>query len=193
MKDKDTNSIIAYIFNEMDPSEEVEFERELQTDNNLLIEVESLKNAKNRLNKLPVFSPPDEVVNSVKSLASKKAKESKRRKQYTVYSAVAAVLVVGFMSGVFLYDSSAPEESGKAMVGSSNNLQQVALPARQEKNLSPWVDQNEILRFTDQLKSEEKETFDTVFKHSFQKLTPVTDPVQARVYRRDLQLTGSNR
>lgn len=193
MKKKDTNSI-AYIFNEMDPSEEVEFERELQSDNNLLIEVESLKNAKKRLDKLPRFSPPEYLVDSVKLMASKKAEASKRRKQYTVYSAVAAVLVVGFMSGMFLYDSSSiPEETDKAMVGSSNNLQQVILPARQDENLSPWVDQNEVLRFTDQLKSEDKATFDTVFKHSFQKLTPVTDPIQSRVYQRDLQLTGSNR
>lgn len=189
MKNKDTNSI-AYIFNEMDPSEEVEFERELQKNSNLLIEVETLKNTKNRLNKLPQVAPPEHLVISIQLQAEKKAELSKRRKQFTVYSAVAAVLVFGFMSGIFLYDSSEPQEAAtQASVGSAGNLQQLAVPANED--LTPWVDQNEVLRFTDQFQAGNEATFDTVFRHSFQKLTPVTDPVQSRAYQRNLQLTGS--
>ncbi|MEX0647122.1 MAG: hypothetical protein WEA56_11870 [Balneolaceae bacterium] len=193
MKNKDTNSI-SFIFNEMDPSEEVEFERELRASNNLLIDVESLKNTKKQLDRLPQINPPEHISNSIRLLAAKKAASSKRRKQFTVYSAVAAVLVAGFMSGIYFYDSPEPNQTAdQAIMGGGNNLQQLVVPAPSAgKDLTPWVDQNEVLRFTDQFQPGENATFDTVFRNSFQKLTPVTDPVQSRAYQRNLQLTGSN-
>lgn len=194
MNKKDTNSI-SYIFNEMDPSEEVEFERELELNNNLLIEVETLKNTKERLQNLPDVNPPAHLVQSVRMMAAKKASDSRRRKQFSVYSAAAAVLLMAFASGFFIYDNEHSSENAPAeqagMAGSAE-FQNVMSPADQPEELTPWVDQNEIIRFTDQFQRENQASFDTVFKHSFQKLTPVTDPVQSRIYRRELQLTGSN-
>jgi hypothetical protein len=52
MRKTDTKSI-AYLFKEMDPSEEVEFERSLKSNENLLIEVESFRQTNERLQPLP--------------------------------------------------------------------------------------------------------------------------------------------
>ena len=39
----DENNAIRYLMKEMDPSEEMEFEKQMREDENLLIEVESLR------------------------------------------------------------------------------------------------------------------------------------------------------
>ncbi|MEX0823264.1 MAG: hypothetical protein WD008_02680, partial [Balneolaceae bacterium] len=98
MTKKNTDSI-AYIYNEMDPAEEVEFERKIRDNENILIEVESLKSLKAKLNQLPLLSPPDYVVDSI----CKAASDGKTKKnRFPIYSAVAAVLVVGLTSGFLL-------------------------------------------------------------------------------------------
>ena len=158
MNDKDTSSI-AYIFNEMDPSEEVEFKRELESNADLLIEVESLRNANKRVEDLPSFSPPDRVVESIYRIASERKQSRKTARHLPVYLAVAALVTVGFISGIFLMDSSSTSEPShesqiplhRGTVGSAANLQPLQIPSageQQNRSFTPWVDQNNIIYFT---------------------------------------------
>jgi len=56
MSKEDTNSI-KYILEEMDPAEEIEFERRMSSNPDLRIEVESIRRMKGKLNSLPELSP----------------------------------------------------------------------------------------------------------------------------------------
>lgn len=60
---------IRYLMREMDPSEEIEFEREMMSNENLLIEVESLRSTYNKVKKLPLKQTPAEILNKVKEQA----------------------------------------------------------------------------------------------------------------------------
>ncbi|NBB76810.1 MAG: hypothetical protein GVY02_05470, partial [Bacteroidetes bacterium] len=104
MSSKDHRSI-TYIYNEMDPSEEIEFERELEINSDLLIEVESLKQVKNKLHCLEQFDPPKELVEAVCHQAHEKGSQQQKGPGRTVFYAVAAIVLIGMTSGVWLADS----------------------------------------------------------------------------------------
>eukprot|EP00579_Thalassiosira_antarctica_P023677 CAMPEP_0201981284 /NCGR_PEP_ID=MMETSP0904-20121228/73048_1 /ASSEMBLY_ACC=CAM_ASM_000553 /TAXON_ID=420261 /ORGANISM="Thalassiosira antarctica, Strain CCMP982" /LENGTH=296 /DNA_ID=CAMNT_0048533817 /DNA_START=138 /DNA_END=1025 /DNA_ORIENTATION=+ len=60
---------IRYLMREMDPSEEIEFEREMMSNENLLIEVESLRSTYNKVKKLPLKQTPQDLLSKVKEQA----------------------------------------------------------------------------------------------------------------------------
>lgn len=193
MSKKVTNSI-SYVFNEMDPSEEVEFERELSGNSNLLIEVESLKKTKGQLDNLPLMEPPRNVVSSIQQHAERYSKSRRRNANLPIYTAFAAVFLIGLTSGFFLlnqpeHNSGETNRAGLSNVPLLQNSTSVTSTTRER--IKPWVDENEVIRFTDRFQAAEQTSFDTIFKNSFQKLTPVTDPVERRTYQQSLQLTGS--
>ena len=66
---KNDEDCIRYLMREMDPSEEIEFEREMMSNENLLIEVESLRSTYNKVKKLPLKQAPKELLNRVKEEA----------------------------------------------------------------------------------------------------------------------------
>lgn len=192
MTKKNTDSI-AYIYNEMDPAEEVEFERKIRDNENILIEVESLKSLKEKLNQLPLLSPPEDVVDSI----CKAASDGKTKKnRFPIYSTVAAVLVVGLTSGFLLLGENGSNDNNRginqAAIGSTSSLQQQSISNSDNIDLKPWVDRNEVLHFSDRVLNPDNPTFDTVFKNSYQKLTPVSDPIQSRRYQQNLHLTGNS-
>lgn len=195
MSKKVTNSI-SYVFNEMDPSEEVEFERELSSNNNLLIEVESLKKTKGQLDNLPLMEPPKNVVSSIQQHAERYSRSRRRNANIPIYTAFAAVFLIGLTSGFFLLNQ--PENSsGETNRAGLNNVPllqnstSTSASSTTRERIKPWVDENEVIRFTDRFQAAEQTSFDSIFKNSFQKLTPVTDPVERRAYQQSLQLTGS--
>lgn len=195
MSKKVTNSI-SYVFNEMDPSEEVEFERELSGNSNLLIEVESLKKTKGRLDNLPLMEPPKSVVSSIQQHAERYSKLRRRNANLPIYTAFAAVFLIGLTSGFFLLNQPESNSGETNRAGLSNvpllqNSTSVSATSTTRERIKPWVDENEVIRFTDRFQAAEQTSFDTIFKNSFQKLTPVTDPVERRAYQQSLQLTGS--
>ncbi|MDX1642569.1 MAG: hypothetical protein R3220_12775, partial [Balneolaceae bacterium] len=87
------NRSIAYIYNEMDPSEKHEFERDLQNDSDLLIEVESLKKVSKNLNQFGYIDPPDHVVQAVYDSARKKSSQSGSDYWRTFFYAAAALIL----------------------------------------------------------------------------------------------------
>ena len=197
MKKKDHKSI-AYLFKEMDPSEEVEFERGLQDNENLLIEVESLKKVNEKLCSLPRFSAPKNILEEVCSKAGEKAVKPKTNWINPFYMATAAIVMIGFTGSILLMDPSSSEPdntSGHAGVGSTNIIysdqEKPDTISEGKAKITPWIDNNDILHFNERLQYPESAQIDSMLKDSYQRLTPVTDPIQSRMYQRNLQLTGS--
>lgn len=193
------NRSIAYIYNEMDPSEKLEFERDLKNDSDLLIEVESLKKIAKNLDQLEPMDPPAHVVEAVyRSVKKEKDKPSNSYFKPFIYSA-AALLLIGLTSGVFLIDgnqsqagSSQQPESAAVTAGGTNIFSQpVSRSSISKKNLQPWVDNNEILYFQGQTASESSTIPDSIKSESLKKLTPV-NPSGVPSRQRQLQLTGSH-
>lgn len=192
MSTKENNRSIAYIYNEMDPSEKVEFERDLENDSDLLIEVESLKQISKRINRLELIQPPEHLVNSVCEAAknSSNSRSNINLLRTFLYSA-AALLLIGFTSGILLMDNQQTDSSKKnvesASVSGSPTFSQ-PISSSSPENLKPWVDNNDILYFQDQT-GPNQTSMDSIMIDSYKKLTPV-NPSGVRPYQR-LQLTGS--
>ncbi|PWN06444.1 hypothetical protein [Rhodohalobacter mucosus] len=197
---RDTNSI-TYLFSEMDPSEEVEFERSLNENENLLIEVESFRKVTERLNDLPKVEPPKEVCESIYAMAANRP-ASRSTWHRPIFYAAAAVLFAGFTATALITD---PEESSAgadqaAQASSSYGTVMQAPSADTGSQLTnqtstvkpmPWVDNNEVIRFSDRIGQTESASFDSIFRNSYQRLTPLTDSDSFRGMQRQLQLTGS--
>jgi len=191
MSIKKTDSI-AYLFKEMDPSEKVEFERLLRSNENLLIEVESLRNISNRIDGLPEISAPDNILQSVCERASEKNKSPKFVRSKPFFFATAALLSIGFMAGALLIESDESAKSaGNASVGSVGSIQTTATTnsagMATDREITPWVDKNDIIHYT----GVESERQDSLLENSYRRLTPVTNPSQSSSYQRNLHLTGS--
>jgi anti-sigma factor RsiW len=191
MSIKKTDSI-AYLFKEMDPSEKVEFERLLRNNDNLLIEVESLRNISSRIDQLPEISAPDTVIQSVCEQASERKKSSKIVRSKPFYFATAALLSIGFMAGALLIESDeTASNTENASVGSVGSIQATstnnAAGTAADREITPWVDENNILHYT----GLESDRSDSLLENSYRRLTPVTNPSQNSSYQRNLHLTGS--
>lgn len=196
MRNKDTR-IISYLFNEMDPAERVEFERKLIDDDNLLIEVESLKQTKQRILPLPELQPPKHVAEAVYKEAEEYSRRPKLSRGRSVYYAAAAVLIMGFFASTILLNQNSENSSASQASVSTPSFETIQSPinrvsaVRQASTPLHWVDSNDIIRFTDRVSQNQSSDIDSIFKNSYQKLTPVTIPTQTGAYHRNLQLTGS--
>ncbi len=201
MNDKNIIRSAAYLYDEMDPSEKLEFERDLKDDENLLIEVETLRKVSNKLHNMDTIQPPDEVVDAVlRSLEVRKSAAGSRRSKRVIYYSAAAILLLGLTYG-FIFtgdvDSELSNDSESASIGSFQNgfpaSMGNATRASEIDKLMPWADHNDVLHFQEGLYGSEASSVDSIFRQSFQKLTPITNPSQSPTARQNLHLTGSNR
>lgn len=186
------NRSIAYIYNEMDPSEKLEFERDLESDSNLLIEVESLKTISENLDQLGYINPPDHIVQAVYDSAKKSSSQSANNYWRTFFYAAAAILLIGMTSGIFMMnDPQSDAGNGQAESASVSVSPVFSQPVNSSnpQGVAPWVDNNEILYFQGRTGSGMQTEIDSMRNDSYKKLTPV-DPSEVRPYQR-LQLTGS--
>ena len=76
MRNED-NDCIRYLMKEMDPSEELLMERAMMEDEDLLIEVESMRQTLQKLDQLPKMDPPSDVAEAVMEKAAEQAKENR--------------------------------------------------------------------------------------------------------------------
>ena len=166
---KDENNAIRYLMKEMDPSEEMEFEKRMREDENLLIEVESLRATKRRLSNLPLKNPPKHVTqniaNDLNKLQSKKFTTSFNVTSYLKLGAAAVVLLTG-ISGALYYYSITP-------------LQNVQPTVKSAGQIEPWVDRNEVLRFQVGSQTAEGEDIKQDLNQSYEKLQLVNDPANS--------------
>ncbi|MEX2600528.1 MAG: hypothetical protein WD355_02695, partial [Balneolaceae bacterium] len=189
------------------PSEEVIFEKKMLDDQNLLIEVECFRNIHKRLNDLPEVEPPAEVTEKVLEAASRHLeRESGPGQLKYLWLSAAATLLITLFGGMFLLDqqggstgeaSEASTTAGGGVLISGSEMQSGASEANPEP-VSPWVDNNDLLHFEQRYDVNHASAFDSIFRHSYQKLESVQ--AGARDFRpadtapgqfRDLHLTGS--
>lgn len=208
----DDNACIRYLMKEMDPSEEVLMERAMMEDDDLLIEVECMRQTLRRLDGLPKVNPPAHLRDAI-------IKEAVEHRQKTLNSyrflpslnfrqAAAAIFVVATTAGGFLLygDYNTNEASAdlseqavtQATANSATNtdvdpqgtLQKIQFTAVDDNLPDPWIDRNNVIYFQDQYR-EDNSAFQSLIKSSTEKLTPLNDSFYYNAGSRSLQLTGS--
>lgn len=187
---KSDTDCIKYIFNEMDPSEKYLYERELDGDSDLLIEVESLKSINNRLKSIPLFTPPENITESVLAAAGNR---DRRGNLFPGVMLIAAVFLLSITIGIFLIEnpsattetagSQASMNSGLMILHNEENYSQSERPAQ----VQPWIDRNEVLYFTGN-----SDISQSAIENSYQRLRPVENERAFHSLQRNLHLTGSN-
>jgi anti-sigma-K factor RskA len=199
---------------EMDPSEELLMERAMMEDEDLLIEVESMRQTLKKLEKLPEKDPPSDVTESVMEMASEQAAKNRQNNSFIkpVYRyAVAATLALTITAGGtwFMVDYGESASQNQQSVTSSNkttssvqsagtqlserNMQQVSTmsgTSQTEKSIKPWVDRNDIIRFDKQF-SNQNSNFEAIIRQSTEKLQLIEGPSVNNGRVNSLQLTGS--
>ena len=190
----DENACIRYLMKEMDPSEEVLMERAMMEDDDLLIEVVSLRQTLKRLDELPEKDPPSHVTESVIDLA---AKEADKRTSSNIFSiqpvryAAAAVLILGVSVGsLWVYQQNSSEDSGQQNLRTSEITAPMNILPATESRMEPWVDRQNVLYFHDQFNDGGTE-FDSIMKKSTDKLKPLSSPFYNNTGSRSIQMTGS--
>ncbi len=175
---------IRYLMREMDPSEETEFEREMMSNENLLIEVESLRSTYNKVKKLPIRQTPAQVLEKVRELAV--AEQRKRlRTSFRLIGwfgktvAAAASILLLISASVYFFD-----------VGISSKKTETVV---EKSQIQPWVDRNQILKISDRIDVIRAQQIGDDYEKSFDKLTPVKEVSSSRSSRRQgVLLTSSS-
>lgn len=177
----DENNAIRYLMKEMDPSEELEFEKLMRDDEDLLIEVESLRATNRKFSDLPQKTPPSELTNKI----TEKAKEVRSKRKpgsatitYIVKRGIAAAILLGAFSGGYMYYS--------------NYSTAHSIPSSGIQKVEPWVDRNEVIRFSADQQSGQSATLDADLDRSYEKLQLVNDPAGTNSSGNSILLTGSS-
>lgn len=154
---------IRYLMREMDPSEEIEFERKMLSDQNLLIEVESLRSTYNKFKKLPLQNPPAHLVAEIQKNAVQQ--QSKRvRKQHWLNKSVAIAATFTLLlasAGIYFYDFESDTPITNFSTASQNSL------------VKPWVDKNEVISVSDRVDANRAKVIGNDYEKSYEKLIPV--------------------
>lgn len=191
MSIKDTNSSIKYILEEMDPAEKVEFEREMASDPDLKIEVESIRRMKSKLDSLPTLNPPNHISESVLSLAADQS--GKKHGFKSSYYLSAAVVILGLTTGALILHNSAedpyPVNNSSASMSLGNGISQTEEP--RTSDIQPWIDRQDVLRISG-FESISNSVQLREIGNSYEKLKPVGNYPGLQPFRRSLQLTGNN-
>lgn len=132
---------IRYVLNDLDPSEEVVIERLMGEDENVLIEVESLRNTYRKLGNLPTINAPARLLDTiVEESASRATGKPKVTPVFNLrnlsYAAAASILIAG---GVIWQLNSG--NYGLPMVMDEG----VEETTNHEQYSSPWIDRRDIM------------------------------------------------
>lgn len=187
----DENAVIRYLMKEMDPSEEVLMERAMMEDDDLLIEVESMRQTLQRLDDLPDREPPADLSASViRQAADQKNAAPWPHIPTQVYKYAAVLLIgVGIGSGVWLITGSSPSDATDAT--NAANIATEFNESAQKTNVEPWVDRENVIYYQDMF-SRQASDYNAILETSMQKLTPVDGSFRSNTTTRNLQLTGSH-
>lgn len=180
MHNTDDHKAIRYLMKEMDPSEELEFEKLMREDEDLLIEVESLRATNKKLSALPHLDPPDNIVENISKEAEQKARQNSgyNYKNIFVRGAAAAVLLAS-LTGGYMYYNSMPVDSGTPTVANNQTIE-------------PWVDRNDVLRYAGEEPSTSESTIHPDLLKSYDKLQLVSEPMGNTSPTNRILLTGSS-
>lgn len=181
----DEELCIKYLMNELDPSEKILVENKMHEDPNILIEIESLRSTLNKLDNLPVLSPPEEITQSIVSLAG----ENKRTIVTPVpllgslthnvrYWGAAAVLVLSVSVGSYFLFSSNTQAVKMNVPASNASIEAQQTSSSTSNQVKPWVDRNDVIYITPTTSSQTASTTsDTALSNSLKKLRPLNNPL----------------
>lgn len=191
MSIKDTNSSIKYILEEMDPAEEIEFERIMASDPDLEIEVESIRRMKSKLESLPNLHPPKHISESVLSVAADQT--NKKHGYKKGYYLSVAVVMLSLTTGALILQNSfedpLPLNNSSASISLGNGVSQNE--ETRTSDIQPWVDREDVLRISG-FGSISNSVQRLEIGNSYEKLKPVENYPGLQPYGRSVQLTGSN-
>ncbi|MCH8557023.1 MAG: hypothetical protein LAT84_04340 [Balneolia bacterium] len=160
---------LKYILNELDPSEVLLVEQAMKEDENVLIEIESLRATLRKLDKLPEVSPSEDVRQKILQQASEYAANQTSSGFFgttpagATYIAVAALLIVTISIGLYSYNSQ-PGVADHTAEPASETVTTLSVPVtgsaaatisgrstlpalnRPSQGVQPWVDNNNVLR-----------------------------------------------
>jgi len=179
---------IRYLMREMDPAEEIEFEREMVNDQNLLIEVESLRRTYQKLGKLPLFDPPKSLVDVIKAKAVAEQSARVNRTKILVLNfakavaSIAAALLV--VSTAYYFYSGIDNQSVDQIINSQSNG---------IISVEPWVDRNEVIQFVGTTSQQSNSTtMDAEVLQSFDKLKLINSKTGFSAPNRRVVLTSTS-
>jgi hypothetical protein len=176
------NNAIRYLMKEMDPSEEMEFEKEMREDENLLIEVESLRASNKKLSDLPFKNPPEKLTKAITQQAVQtrsRTKSSTSHITFFIKRGIAAAILLSAFTGGYVYYSGYAETQPESTVTDTDTVE-------------PWVDRNEILKFSEGEQVDQSSTIQADLNRSYQKLQLVNDPTSGNSSGNSILLTGSS-
>jgi len=177
--------LLRYILNELDPSEETIVEKAMLEDENVLIEVESLKTTLKKTQILPLLNPPADLT----SLLVEKAIEFQAGKakikpifylRRFSYAAAATILIAG---GSVWYIQT--NHDNQLMASENQNVYTTTTAGQ---NSSPWVDKQNILHISSIGTSSE-----LVPDSVMNKLRPIDGDQPLLQAPRQVQLTGTQK
>ena len=175
---------IRYLMREKDPSEEIEFEREMMSNENLLIEVESLRSTFNKVKKLPIKQAPADILKKVRERAVLD-QQRQLRSSYKLIGwfgkSVAAVASLLLLISAVLYFFNLEVTSNPH---NSTNLLNTS-------SIQPWVDRNEIIKISDRTNTTQAERIIADYEKSFEKLIPINRVETTSNQRQGVLLTSS--
>ncbi|MDZ7807150.1 MAG: hypothetical protein U5K71_08535 [Gracilimonas sp.] len=183
MHNTDDHKAIRYLMKEMDPSEELEFEKQMREDEDLLIEVESLRATNKKLSALPDQNPPEHLIDNISQQAEQAAQRNSgfTFKNIIVRGAAAAFLLASLAGGYIYYSPVTAVESGSTNIAN-------------DRTVEPWVDRNDILRYAGEVPNtaESETTMHPDLLKSYDKLQLVSEPMGNTGSSKRILLTGSS-
>jgi hypothetical protein len=188
----DDNAVIRYLMKEMDPSEEVLMERAMMEDDDLLIEVESMRQTLRRLDNLPEKEPPAKLTESlIEQAGTRHNKQSSWPAIPPQVLRYAAVLLIGMGLGSGLWmalSSSSGESTDYDLSSLTTTFEQVE---QLNADVKPWVDRENVIYYQDIFNSQSSD-YKAIRETSMKKLTPVTESLYRNPGSTNIQLTGSS-
>lgn len=178
---------IRYLMRELDPSEEIEFEREMMIDENLLIEVECLRKTYQKLGKLPMWEPPPDLASKIASDAVKAQQELIHRSSrwtFLMSRSVAAAAIAILILSTTIYFS-----SGEAYT-QTDTIQTTGTT----ETIKPWVDRSNTLHFAGTtIEDSNPQSLQLEVDQSFTKLKLINSETGFSPSSRKIVLTSSTR
>jgi len=206
---------------EMDPSEELLMERAMMEDEDLLIEVESMRQTLKKLDKLPEVEPPTDVTDAIMEQAAEQAEENRESpKTFTPilrYAVAATLALTVTAGGAWFFIGSEETQAGTTQANvaasvtndntSSDNstaadvsgMQFARTNSSQNVALPSTTSESEVQPWTDRNDilrfedqfSNQSERYQALIKSATQKLQLIENPTQNNGRINSLQLTGS--
>jgi hypothetical protein len=211
------NICIKYLMNELDPSEAMLVEKAMMEDQDLLIEIECLRETLKKVDKLPAVQPPQNISEQIIKKAVEQRSEAQKlslqayKLQQPKYYAAAAMLLAGVTLGALTFDvyPGALEEyygqrsksTTTQSISNTKTSSDRSVPVNatftstqnSDSNVQPWVDHNDVLHYQESEQDGFSFINDSIMKESMKKLKPINEPVHFYARPKSVHLTGAPR